>query len=112
VIIYVDGPKHFRDYPLLEASLDRWEFDLMVSNGEEPCRLLWEKYAAAKSIPIERIESDWKQGYTAEYVRNTAIMERSDIAVIFDDGSKRVKKFLQRALEVNFPFHSVFIPPR
>jgi len=87
------GSRDFNDYSLLKRKVDEiiheknFIVKKIISGGARGADTLAERYARENSIPIEIIKPDWsKLGKKAGILRNTAIIEKSDIVIAFHDG--------------------------
>jgi hypothetical protein len=88
----VIGSRNFRDYNLVVQTLSQIEISSIVSGGAEGADSLAEKYAQEKSIPTKIHLPNWALGKSAAAIRNSKIVDDSDIIVAFWDGASKGTK--------------------
>ena len=86
--IAVIGSRSFNDYELLQKHMQQFsDIAAIVSGGAIGADSLAERYAAENSIQMIVFKPDYeKHGRAAPFVRNTAIIEASDVVIAFWDG--------------------------
>lgn len=100
--VAVVGSRTFNDYPLLESVLNEYQIDHIVSGGAKGADKLSELYAKQRNIPTTIYRPDWKLGKGAALLRNTTIVEDSDLVVAFWDGeSNGTRDSINKAKERN-----------
>ena len=102
MIAAIIGSRSFTDYALLERTLDQYQIDSIVSGGAVGADSLAERYASERNITIRVIKPDWSIGRHAGMLRNTEIVESSDIVFAFWDGqSKGTLDSIKKAGKMN-----------
>jgi hypothetical protein len=102
LIAAVIGSRSFNDYDLLERTLDQYQITSIVSGGASGADSLAEHYAKKRNITIRVIKPDWSLGRHAGMLRNTEIVESSDIVFAFWDGqSKGTLDSIKKAARLN-----------
>jgi len=112
--IGVIGSRGFNDYKLLKDTLDEYLNDvfLIVSGGAVGADSLGEKWANENSVKTLIIKPDWnKYGKSAGFIRNTDIVENSDIIIAFWDSLSRgtedsIKKAREMGREVKIIYYN------
>ena len=85
--VAVIGSRGFNDYELVVKTLSNLHITLLVSGGAKGADTLGEKYANEHDIPTLIFKPDWEtHGKAAGMIRNTTIVDNSDIVVAFWDG--------------------------
>ena len=86
----IAGSRKFLDYKTISSILDELYGDediLIVSGGGRGADKLVEKYANDHKLYMKIFKADWKRrGKLAGMIRNTAMVEFCDEALIFYDG--------------------------
>lgn len=103
------GSRSFLDYHLLEVTINQFintctnSITHIVSGGAKGADTLANRYAEEKNIEMIVFKPDWKKyGKRAGYIRNTDIIENSDIVIAFWDGiSPGTKDSIDKALNLN-----------
>jgi hypothetical protein len=97
--VAVIGGREFNDYDRLKRILDLYPITTIVSGGARGADSLGERYADEKGLKKEIYKPDWDLfGKTAGFMRNTTIVENSNMVVAFWDGeSKGTKDSLDKA---------------
>lgn len=86
----VIGSRTFNDYDLMVKVLNKLKITKIISGGANGADKLSEKYAKDNNIEIIVFIPDWgKHGKSAGFIRNTTIVENSDIIVAFHDGKSK-----------------------
>lgn len=110
--VAIIGSRDFVDYDFLKKNVDEiinrigQSITLVVSGGAKGADSLAERYADEKKIEKKIIEADWeKYGKKAGILRNTSIINNSDIVIAFWDynshGTKdSINKAKQKGKEV------------
>lgn len=81
------GSRTFTDYELLKQHIDPANIAAIVSGGAIGADTLAERFAEEHQIPMIIFKPDYaKHGRAAPFVRNTAIIEASDVVIAFWDG--------------------------
>jgi len=104
--IGVIGSRSFKDYSLLESTLnkvsDRLIISAIISGGAKGADSLAESYANRNGIETIVFKPDWSIGKSAAAIRNQKIVENSDIIIAFWDGiSKGTKMTIDIATSKN-----------
>lgn len=87
MIIGVVGGRNFNDYQLLTEVLSNHQISKIISGGARGADSLGERYAKENGIEVEIYRPDWdKYGKSAGFLRNTTIVENSEIIIAFWDG--------------------------
>lgn len=87
--VAVIGSRSFNDATLLSDTLAEYPISLLVSGGAKGADSLAEAYAKERNISTQIIKPDWSIGKHAGFVRNTAIIEASDVVIAFWDGKSK-----------------------
>jgi hypothetical protein len=97
--VAVIGSRGFNDYELVVKTLSNLGITLLVSGGAIGADSLGEKYANEHDIPTLIFKPDWEtHGKAAGMIRNTTIVENSDLVIAFWDGeSKGTKDSITKA---------------
>lgn len=107
----VIGSRTFTDYGLLERTLKRINITKIISGYADGADKLADQYAKKFNIPIRNYLPDWsKYGLNAGFIRNTDIVNDSDLIVAFHDGIssgtadsiEKAKKQKKKILIINF----------
>lgn len=89
----VIGSRGFKDYDLVVKTLSKMDISLIVSGGAIGADTLGERYAKENNIETKIFLPDWKtHGKSAGFIRNTDIINESEIIVAFWDGVSRGTK--------------------
>lgn len=107
--IAIIGSRTFLDYELLSDTIKNYlsENNLIiksvVSGGAKGADTLAEKFALENTIEMIVFKPDWKRfGKRAGFMRNTLIIENSDIVFAFWDGkSSGTKDSIEKAKSLN-----------
>ena len=106
--IAIVGGRDFNDYDLLKTEVmnyivDKAHFETLVSGGAKGADALAERLALELSIPIQVFKPDYKRyGRAATVVRNSQIVENSDVIFAFWDGkSKGTLDSINKAKKMN-----------
>jgi len=114
--IAVVGGRDFNDYELLKSEMVKFinennNIQALVSGGAKGADSLAERLAVELSIPIQVFKPDYKRfGRAATLVRNTEIVEHSDVIFAFWNGSSKgtldsinkAKKMKKKLFVVNY----------
>lgn len=103
------GSRDFSDYNFLKQNVlelmesHSFKFTHIVSGGAKGADTLANRYADEKNIEMIVFKPDWKKyGKRAGFIRNTDIIETSDVIVAFWDGkSTGTKDSIEKALNLN-----------
>lgn len=97
--VAVIGSRTFDDYNRLKRILDLYPISVIVSGGASGADSLGERYADEKNIKKEIYKPDWDLfGKKAGFMRNTTIIENSNMVVAFwDQKSRGTKDSLDKA---------------
>lgn len=109
------GSRSFNDYNILKdyilgvLSVDN--IDKIISGGAIGADKLGELFAKEFNMPIDIFKPDWdKHGKKAGFIRNTEIINNSEILFAFwDMKSKGTLDSINKAKEKNIPTHIVDI---
>jgi len=95
----VIGSRSFDDYNRLKRILDLYPITTIVSGGALGADKLGERYADEKGIKKEIFEPQWDLfGKSAGFLRNSDIIENSDMVFAFWDSiSSGTKDSIQKA---------------
>jgi len=95
----VIGSRSFNDYEKLKETLGFFDITKIISGGAGGADTLAEKYADENDIEKEIHIAQWGLfGKKAGPLRNTTIVENSDIVILFWDGkSKGTRDSLSKA---------------
>jgi len=107
--IAIIGSRTFLDYELLSDTIKKYlsENNLIiksvVSGGAKGADTLAEKFALENTIEMIVFKPDWKRfGKRAGFMRNTLIIENSDVVFAFWDGkSSGTKDSIEKAKSLN-----------
>src|SRR5690606_22296767 len=107
--IAIIGSRTFLDYELLSDTIKNYlsENNLIiksvVSGGAKGADTLAEKFALENTIEMIVFKPDWKRfGKRAGFMRNTLIIENSDVVFAFWDGkSSGTKDSIEKAKSLN-----------
>ena len=93
MVIGVVGGRDFNNYQLLSEVLGAYPVSKIVSGGARGADSLGEKYARENNIEVDVYRPDWdKYGKSAGFLRNTTIVENSEIIIAFWDGKSHGTK--------------------
>jgi hypothetical protein len=88
--VAVIGGRGFDNYELLKSTLDQFIITRIVSGGAKGADKLSERYAKENNIPTEIYLPDWDLfGKKAGFLRNTTIIENSELVVAFWNSKSR-----------------------
>ena len=88
--VAVIGGRKFDDYERMKSILDLLPITRIISGGARGADKLSERYATENNIPTKIYLPDWDLfGKKAGFLRNTTIIENSDIVIAFWDGRSR-----------------------
>ncbi len=88
--VAVIGSRGFNNYDLLKKTLSNIEITLLVSGGATGADSLGEQYAIENNIETKIFLPDWdKHKRAAGMIRNTDIVNESEVVVAFWDGNSR-----------------------
>jgi hypothetical protein len=91
--IAIIGGREYKDYDRLRRILDLYPATVIVSGGARGADSLGARYADEKGLQKEIYEPDWDLfGKRAGFMRNTDIVENSDMIIAFWDGKSRGTK--------------------
>lgn len=101
--VAVIGSRGFKNYELLRSTLSTLEISLIISGGAMGADTLAEVYAKEKGIETKVFIPDWKtHGKKAGFLRNTDIVNESDLVVAFWDGlSRGTEDSIKKAQKLN-----------
>jgi len=86
----VIGGREFNDYELMKKTLDLFPITKVISGGAGGADTLAEKYAEEHNIPKKIFHAQWDLfGKKAGFLRNTTIVENSELIVAFWDSKSR-----------------------
>jgi hypothetical protein len=99
----VIGGRDFCDYELVKETLSKLTITSIVSGGSFGADTLGEKYAKENNIPTTIFLPDWnKHGKKAGFLRNTDIINESELVVAFwDNSSKGTLDSITKAQKAN-----------
>lgn len=95
----VIGSRSFKDYNLLEETLNKLEISKIISGGSIGADTLAEHYANNHDIELVIFKPDWSIGKVASAIRNQKIVDNSDMIVVFWDGHSKGTKMTIRMAE-------------
>lgn len=101
--VAVIGSRSFNDYEEVKRILSSINITEIISGGAKGADTLGEQYAKDKGIPTKIFLPDWdKHGKIAGFLRNTDIIENSELVVAFwDQTSKGTKDSIDKANKLN-----------
>ena len=85
----VVGSRTFSDYKKLSETLDKYAITTIVSGGAKGADSLAEKYAKAYGLEMVVFKPNWELGKRAGRLRNSDIVNASDMIVAFWDGKSK-----------------------
>ena len=109
--VAVIGSRGFNNYDLVKKTLSNIEITLLVSGGADGADSLGEQYAIENNIETKIFLPDWdKHKMAAGMIRNTDIVNESDVVVAFWDGTSRgtldsinkAKKLNKKLIIINY----------
>jgi hypothetical protein len=109
------APKDYTDYKKMGQVVNSSPFkptDAILSTGEAPCRVMWEKYAGQNDIKLVRADApNWKEyGNKAEYLRNQQLLHQADALIAFYDNiNTKTRRFIEHALSASVPVDIAYI---
>ena len=102
------GSRSFNDYEIAKhviesvAEVNSFNISEIISGGAKGADTLGKQYAMMHGIPFVEYKPDWSIGKHAGLLRNTLIIENSDIVVAFWDGkSKGTVDGIKKAKKLN-----------
>jgi hypothetical protein len=97
--VAIIGSRGFTDYELVKKTLQPLGITLIISGGAAGADTLGEDYAKENGIETLIFKPDWKAyGKIAGFLRNTQIVEASELVVAFwDMESKGTKDSINKA---------------
>jgi hypothetical protein len=97
--VAVIGSRGFNDYELVVRTLSNLNITLLISGGAKGADSLGERYANENDIQTLIFKPDWeKHGKAAGMIRNTNIVDNSELIVAFwDQISKGTKDSIDKA---------------
>ena len=100
--VAVIGGRGFNDYEKLKKTLELFPITTIVSGGARGADQLSERYANEKGIATEIYLPEWDLfGMKAGFLRNTTIIENSELVVAFwDSKSKGTRDSIGKANKV------------
>lgn len=91
--VAVIGGRDFNDYEKLKSTLELLPITLIISGGADGADKLSERYAKEKGIPTQIYLPEWDLfGKKAGFIRNTTIVENSELVVAFWNQKSRGTK--------------------
>ncbi len=88
--VAVIGSREFKDYNLMCETLKKFDITILISGGAVGADSLGERYAKENNIETIIFKPDWnKFGKQAGFLRNTTIIENSDIVIAYWNGTSR-----------------------
>jgi hypothetical protein len=105
------GSRTFTDYERMKREVDLTGVECIVSGGARGADTLASQLAAEFGIPLIEFKPDYEShGRAAPFVRNTQIVEASDVIIAFWDGKstgtidsvKKAEKMGKKVLMVEF----------
>lgn len=88
--VAVIGGRKFDNYDRMKQILDLFPISRIISGGANGADKLSERYATENNIPTEIYIPDWDLfGKKAGFLRNTTIIQNSDIVIAFWDSKSR-----------------------
>jgi hypothetical protein len=109
--VAVIGSRGFNNYDLVKKTLSNIEITLLVSGGADGADSLGEQYAIENNIETKIFLPDWeKNKRAAGMIRNTDIVNESEVVVAFWDGTSRgtldsinkAKKLNKKLIIINY----------
>lgn len=109
--VAVIGSRGFNNYDLVKKTLSNIEITLLVSGGADGADSLGEQYAIENNIETKIFLPDWeKHKRAAGMIRNTDIVNESEVVVAFWDGTSRgtldsinkAKKLNKKLIIINY----------
>ncbi len=99
----VIGGRDFNNYELVKETLSKIDITLLVSGGARGADSLGWKYAVENKIEVKIFLPNWdKFGKVAGFLRNTEIVNESELIVAFWDGeSKGTADSIEKAKKQN-----------
>lgn len=100
----VIGSRTFSDYDLLKTELNKFkDITKIISGGAKGADILSEKYAQEFGIETVIFYPEYeKHGRKAPFLRNTSIVQASDIVIAFwDEVSKGTKDSINKCTKLN-----------
>ena len=106
------GSRTFNDYEIAKQVIfdilyiNNYEITEIISGGAKGADALGKRYAMMHDIPFVEYKPDWSIGKHAGLLRNTLIIENSDIVIAFWDGkSKGTVDGIKKAKRLNKILH-------
>lgn len=95
------GSRNFCDYELMEKTLKEYDISEIISGGAKGADSLAARYADQNDISLVVFKADWKRyGRAAGVIRNTDIIDSSDVVIAFWDGvSRGTKNSIDKAIK-------------
>lgn len=108
------GSRDFNDFDYAESEINRiilrypYKVDMIVSGGAAGADTLGYKYAIKYKIPFKKYVPNWKLGKHAGMLRNTNIINDSDIVIAFWDGiSNGTRDSINKAKKAKKELHII-----
>lgn len=113
--VAIIGGEDFEDYKLYEEKCIK----CLSKKGAEGCGIMIyttgdkfnDIFSRRFQIDLRYFNCDWKKnGNDAIKIRNEEMLSTADAAIIFDNGSKDVKCFLEMTKDKNIPYRHIVKP--
>lgn len=106
----VIGSRDFSDYALMCKTLSNYKISSIVSGGARGADKLAARFAKENNIKLKEFIPDWTIGKHAGFLRNSEIVNESDIIIAFWDGKsngtldsiKKAKKQKKVVVVINY----------
>lgn len=101
--VAVIGSRGFNNYELVKETLSKIKITLIISGSAKGADTLGEQYAKENGIETKIFLPDWeKHGKAAGMLRNTDIINESEVVIAFWDGtSKGCADSIEKAKKLN-----------
>jgi hypothetical protein len=114
--VAVIGSRTFDDYNFAKQKINeivvdyRGDISSIVSGGAKGADKIAEKFASEYNIPMQIFKPDWSIGRHAGFLRNTEIINNSDIVIAFWNGtSTGTKDSINKAYKLSKIVHIILI---
>jgi hypothetical protein len=106
--VIIAGSRSVNDYKLVVDTINSSNYSIteVVSGCATGVDRLGEQWARANNVPIKEMPANWNQGKKAGPLRNKAMAEYADAAIIIWDGhSPGARNMIENMIRYKKPYH-------